>query len=209
MTYLTKGFDVYTNNTIILSSNPSEEISFYSTTKPLRDGKYYYEVNHKEGDLFPILGFSFSLSKIQGFFLLCRKMTFQTYILGNISIFHNNTEKALDRYYDFNFPKLTTGFTVGLAYDSFSKLFSIYYENEVQRFQIKPNFEKTKITPMMFELSSTSKILNDKIHVNFGQETFHYHIPPGYVPWMYSFHILTCSRHNSFFIQFIYLILLF
>ena len=73
--------------------------------------------------------------------------------------------------------------TVGLAFDTYARVFSIIYHNERKNFYIKSATSNDVVEPFIREGSSgTPRILQDNVTVNFGPD-FDYQMPYGYLPW--------------------------
>ena len=109
-------------------------------------------------------------------------------------MYMNSTNKPL-QVYD-RIPSLgqcQSQFVIGVAYDTFSQIFTIYYNNLFQHFNISCKSCGTKVSPYFLEgTTGTERLFKDTIHVNFGSETFHYGPPLGYKPWNQNWIKITC-----------------
>ena len=82
------------------------------------------------------------------------------------------------------------GFTVGVAYDTFSKIFSIYYNHSFVHINVECDNTRKRIGPLFIE--GTGGTFNDNISINFGQNQFTYDIPQGYQPWNTIWKVCSC-----------------
>ena len=172
MTYiLYKSKPIY-NNTVTI--NYSERAY---TTKKRSIGKWYYEFTHISGTNYHLAGFAFGSS------------TIYVYPQGNprlLKIYFTSLsiEEGLKEYNTINFTDVVENHTVGLSFDSFQRIFTVNYNNQIRQFHVKSNEKATKITPILKE-ASDSEVRNfvDTLSANFGEKNFTYSVPLGYLPW--------------------------
>ena len=94
-----------------------------------------------------------------------------------------------------NFTDVVPDSTIGLSFDTYSNIFSIYYKEQIKRFTIKSERKLDKITPFFYEGSNPGETFKDKVSVNFGASPFKYNIS-GFTPWEYNHEEKTCY-HNK------------
>ena len=173
------------NNTTATSTS----LSPLRTSKPCSEGRWYYEITHVSGDGHINFGFGYDYLIDFSFILGANKDVLQKFYLYNYSsiqifmpsmdepIKNETIVRELGPYFQ--------GFTMGVAYDTFTNVFSLYNNNSIINVHIKTKgTNKGKVGPIIIEgTSGGDKIFHDNISVNFGQEPFKYPIPSGYQPW--------------------------
>ena len=72
-----------------------------------------------------------------------------------------------------------------MSFDSYSRIFTVYYENQTQRFTILSESKETKVYPYISVSGSSNPNANfiDTLCMNFGEKEFKYEVPYGYLPW--------------------------
>ena len=193
----------YLDNIATLSSNSSPLI----TNKSPSVGKWYYEVTHCSGSKTLLFGFSVNADTTSSF-LLHATQYLRLYSYRDVQVYYNSTTKTASNYTSLSFPSLETNYTVGLAFDSFSKIFSIYYNENFIHLNIDYTQTIGKVTPFFLEGTGDNVIYRDRIKVNFGKEKFKYKVPFGYKPWQdiwknvectKSYHIFSVISHSFLF----------
>ena len=194
MTYLrTRGNQIFTNNTVKLITLQT----VYFTTKPPSSGRFYFEFTHINGDHYHYVGFAPSNYNVQQgvfFYQQGKKTKIKIFRGYNVSVYYQDTSKAFENYQNLEFDDITSNYTIGIAFDTYARVFSIYSGKQVKRYYVKDNiFNDQKYTPYFGEAYSEDYVFRDEIHVNFGKENFSYGVPYGYLPWGKTEHI-TCIQ---------------
>ena len=194
----------YYNGAIIEGNQFSlESLKPILTTKLQTEGRWYFEVTHISGNDYPCVGFCFDGGvNTQSFVMAHNKQAGLWHIVyyDNINVYMNSLN-PLTSYNDI--PELgqyQSQFTMGFAYDIYTHLFTVYYNNNFYHFNIScKNSCSEKISPVFIEATSgSSLILKDDLKVNFGSEPFVYGLPDGYLPWNSYLPTNTCYTHNYF-----------
>ena len=98
MTFLlSSNGEIIKNNQLEMHSFSSSK-TFYSTTRPLREGRYYYEVTQKSGDFASMAGYSFSRD-LDGFFILFanrgQTINFEVFLYNMYQIYSSSIKVPL------------------------------------------------------------------------------------------------------------------
>ena len=184
------------------------------TTKPCSEGRWYYEITHIGGDICMNFGFSYDYQWYESFVIGANPSVsnyFYVYNYSSILMHISSINDSIVKETPISSIGLySPGFTVGVAYDTFSNIFSIYYNNSFIHINIKnKDSRKGKIGPIFIEGTSGGSLLyHDNIRVNFGQEKFTYDIPLGYQPWNTIWRGCSCihKTHNHYFVLICYYI---
>ena len=96
--------------------------------------------------------------------------------------YQEDMSTKLDQYSSQNFENVIEDHTLGLAFDTYSHMFTVYYDSQVRRTYVTSSKINSKIAPFCSEGSGKLGTYTDKIHVNFGPD-FDKEIPYGYSPW--------------------------
>ena len=200
---------VYEDNVITMITDKG----YYITTKPASEGRWYYEFTHIQGDCFHYVGFAPYYDKYQGFFFYPQgESHIAKFFRGdNITAYIDNSSNHFDQYQDIGLVGLDKNHTIGLAFDSYSMIFTIYYETQIKRFSIKyqQNYPKPqKFSPFFSEAYDDYLRWNDTISLNFGEKPFRYNLPQGYLPWKSALVPISCCK-NDFIIDLRYLLFIF
>ena len=194
---------VFTETTV-----PLRSYNYMFTTKKPLEGRWYYEVTHVGGDNRSMMGFGYD-ENYQSSFLLSKFNTpnWQIYYYENIQVHTVSINTITNPNTDI--PELgsyESGFTVGLAYDTYSQIFTVYYNDRFIHFNINcSNCSNNRISPVFIERTSSEIIYEDILTFNFGTDAFKYGIPKGYLPWNAQPKINTCKENIHIFSQMILL----
>ena len=191
------------NETSLHSTNGTLQSSLpFFTTKQCSEGKWYYELSHIDGDRHVNFGFSYE-NKIPSSFIIGANKDFSKYFYvynySSIQFFFSSNTAIVNETFVPNLGFNEHGFTVGVAYDTFSNIFSVYHNNSFEHFNIRCD-NKKRVGPLFIEGTGGSTIFHDQISVNFGQKPFKYGLPLGYQPWNTIWKSSTCeSKHFTHF----------
>ena len=178
--------NIYTTNTVELMSLERE----CHTTKNPSKGKFYYEMTHLSGQNYHHAGFKYDNMAIYAY----RCANEHTFYL----IYQNTQVIEADNIFDdMSFTDVQPDSTIGLAFDTSSNIFSIFYKNQVKRYTIKSERKWKKVTSYLFEGADVGKTYKDTVKVNFGEENFVYSLPYGYIPWSKST-VASCKNNKRF-----------
>ena len=187
---------IYYNNTVTLRSFKT----YITTTKPAAAGRWYYEVTHIEGNNGGILGYRLNNEQNKGFFIAERSdKSFFIWFYDSIKIYSQSRNTNMQNHQNIDLIDVPDGFTIGLAFDSFSRIFSVFYEDQMFHFNISCQSKDLTVMPHFLETTGIEK--QDTIYVNFGQDSFHYGVPFGYLPWQSTFYYGTCIAKHHFIIS--------
>ena len=181
----------YDNQITLVSDKP-----VYFTTKPASKGRWYYEFTHDHGSYRVICGFSINNVTLNEFFIAEDPERFYIYYYEQAPVYSASDKIIKVEHYTDVGPLLNNlpdGYTIGLGYDTYSQLFTIYYETKVIYYYIKCDEEYQKVTPVFLE--STGEY-EDTISVNF-DGPFKYGLPQGYLQWGTYLKQQTCSSEND------------
>ena len=107
----------------------------------------------------------------------------------------------MKQFQDIDLTDVSDGFTIGLAFDSFSRIFSVFYKDQMFHFNISCESRDFTVIPYFLERTADGVEKQDTIYVNFGQDSFHYGVPFGYLPWQSTFYYGTCITKHHFLIS--------
>ena len=116
---------IFQDNIVVLKSFESPIL----TTKSPSSGRWYYEVTHLEGDYGGIYGFAIGNSD-KGFHIAQTDKDYSfVWHYEGFKFYNSLNNEPIPEYTRIDLPDITSGYTIGLGFDSFSRLFSIYYQN--------------------------------------------------------------------------------
>ena len=200
-------------NGTTLSSNVVSLISYQNmiTTKAPISGRWYYEVTHIKGSNSPSFGFSFGAISSQSFVVGhgyggdSWKVFAYEDIEVNLNSFQSTTVVDIPQLGQYE-----SGFTIGISFDTFSRIFSVFYNNKFYHMNILCTKCLDKITPIFIEATSSDPLIKyeDVIQVNFGSEPFKYGLPTGYMPWNSNKRSITCKKNFLFSLRIVSTILI-
>ena len=183
---------IFYDNIVTLVSSET----YITTTKPSSSGRWYYEVTHIEGDYGGGYGFYINNDNSHGFYIgQTQRSFFYIYKYDGVKVFSSSLENPVSNYDRIPLPNMSVGYTIGLGFDCFSRIFSVIYNNTVIRYTISSQSSSLVVTPSFLE--STGIVRKDKISVNLGQKEFEYPIPFGYLPWKSAFYQCTSVTRTS------------
>ena len=158
---------------IILEST----VQRYLSTKPFSKGRWYYEFTHLEGDNFHLAGFQTNQGE-----------RIHIYPQGQrkclIACFNGMSADGVSGYTDANFNNFTENHTVGLGFDTYSKVFTVQYNDQVKTYNLHYSSSAYRVSPVFLE-AFQNIYYTDRIKVNFGSNPFTYKIPDNHLPWSY------------------------
>lgn len=164
--------------------------NYFNTTKKASRGRWYYEFTHFSGSNRHLAGFCLG----QCIYVYANSLTNDLCIHmpenSDVSV-----KEGLSNYQRLYLSNFVVAHTVGLSFDTYSRIFSLYYKDQVKRFTFQSNKSGDKAQPSFFEANTAN--CKDKISVNFGEKQFQYEIPFGYLPWKSSFPRVTCIQRST------------
>ena len=174
-----------------------------SSTKKPSKGRWYYEFTHISGTNFHGVGFKLqdrSIEVYPGGCADCLKLYYK-----NIEVKENVPSNQ-----NIGFANVVAKHTVGLGFDTYSRVFTINYENQIRKFTVLSSVIETKTYPYVVQAHSSTLNFVDTIYMNFGEKEFKYEVPYGYLPWNKSFKLHTCQyqRKTYSFKEFLIIIIL-
>ena len=174
MAFLVANDKIFKNNIVTLETNSSH----FLTTKPYSQGRWYYEFTHISGDNFHLAGFCVTGNP--------RVYVYPQGSKGHttISFFDRMSVKGYDCYQSLPLSNYSENHTIGLAFNTFTKLFTVIYQNQTLKFQTVYNTKINKVSPCFYEAVDPT-LFTDTISVNLGSKPFQYQIPPNYLPWSF------------------------
>ena len=180
----------------------SQQIVF--TNKPNSEGRWYYEVTHLRGDGCASFGYTYNIKKGNTFIIASNGKSydhFYVYYYNSVNIFLNSSLVS-NRYSPIEDIGLyQSQYTVGIGFDTYSGIFSIYYNNFFHHMNVSCENCGNKVMPIFIEATG-SKIFEDVLNANFGETTFKYGLPSGYKPWNSIWRKETCQMRIHFFNHF-------
>ena len=190
------------NNTVTLTTGQRAE-----TSKKASKGRWYYEFTHENGTNYHEAGFIIGSSSFTVYPQGCANC---------LKIWYNTATKIKEKfnsYQNIGFTDVVELHTVGLGFDTYSRVFTVYYENQIQRFTILSETKETKAHLYIGVSGSSNPNANfiDTVSFNFGEKAFKYGLPYGYLPWGKNNKQYSCSCHkktHSFIIFIVILMLL-
>ena len=196
--------EFFTNNSVTL-----ESLSFAcTTTKAPAQGNWYYEIKHISGDNRHVFGYSINENHSSSFFVQATHQQLFLFSYGSITMSLNSTEQPNGNYTSLPFV-LDDNYIIGVAYNSMTKLFSIYYKEHFVHIQVNHNFANAKVVPYFIEGTAEHGKYSDTIELNFGESQFEYDTPFGYKSWQSMWGSLTCNmRKRIIFSEVLFYILL-
>ena len=153
------------------------------SSKKVSQGRWYYEVKHIDG--YGFISVSFMLNNDEetffGFYQYGDNKNNIIYF-QNVAVYSTQNNKNIKPYTEIGISESTEGSTIGVSFDTYTKIFSVFIGNEQRHFNISAS-KINVVEPLLRELTSggTEKY-SDNIIVNFGPN-FEYDIPYGYLPW--------------------------
>jgi len=169
MAYLILDSQTIYNNTVTLRNGQKAK-----TTPKSVNGRWYYECTHISGDNYHLCGFSIN-SNYGGIYAYpqgcttCIKLHFNTLtVYENIKVDTN-----------VGFTGVIKEHTIGLGFHTYTRTFTIIYDNQTAKFTIRNEIKETSVSPMIFEATP----FEDTISANFGENDFKYQVPYGFLPW--------------------------
>ena len=180
------------DNKITLGSGKPE----YYSTKPASKGRWYYEYTHLQGSRKVLCGFSINNVTSTKFYIGEWPESFYIYYGESVSVYNASDKSIKINLYDKTgsmLNNLPEKYTIGLGYDTYSRLFTIYYNTKVLYYYIKCEEIFQKVTPVFSE--NTGDTYEDTISVNF-DGPFDYGLPQGYLQWGTYLQQKTCSNEN-------------
>ena len=197
--------EISSNNEITLISDQPG----YFTTKPISKGRWYYEFTHVKGDYRVLCGFNLNNDTESSFFITEQPGSFYIFSYVSSPVHSANDKTQIIQNYTTISPMLDNlqdGYTIGLGYDTYTKLLSVYYETEIVYYYINCIDDNQRVTPLFLESTGNYQ---DTIKVNF-DGPFKYSIPNGFLPWGIYLTQSTCITINhdvpdsALFIMFIF-----
>lgn len=175
---------VIENNTITVVNGQGAQ-----TTKNKANGRWYYEFTHESGTNFHLVGYILNAARIfiypQGC-ASCLKLTY----------WDTNVKESINCYDDIGFANVNSKHTIGLSFDTYSRVFTVFYETQMRRFTILTSEKDTRVYPYFYE-GSGSDNFRDTISLNFGENPFKYEVPFGFLPWNQNFGIISCDYRSN------------
>ena len=186
------------SNRVILTS-----YKWLITTKEPSEGLWYYEVEFFNSNPLASIGYNYDADIDKAFDvgprIQAQNSFFSLYFYGQIGIYVNSMNQSVNLSTTLSQLGAYEDETiVGIAYDTYSHIFSIFYKNSFQHINITCPNCGNKVSPIFIESTSrdTSNIYKDEIEVNFGSKPFRYGIPNGYKAWNQVWRIITCNQKN-------------
>ena len=111
----------------------------------------------------------------------------------DLEIYYENTGliEGFDKFTKLNFTNFDAKSAIGVSFDSFTNVFSVYFMNQIRRFTINDTFVNAKVRPVSRETNNQEA--KDRVKFNFGDEKFSREIPVGYTPWCRRIPKETCA----------------
>ena len=174
------------NNTVTLTTGQFAETS----TRP-SNGRLYYEFTHENGTSYHELGFSLDGSRITVY-----PQGREDYL--KIYYYRLSIKENFKSYQNIGFADVVKKHTIGLGFDTYSRIFTVYYEYQIQRFTILSESKETKVRPYIGVSGSDNPNANfiDTVSVNFGENEFKYGLPYGYLPLNKNNRRNSCNCHK-------------
>ena len=120
-----------------------------------------------------------------------------TFAVSNYEAFTLDDNVQIFDYSQVGLTESTKGQTIGAAFDTYTRVFSVIYKNERKNFYIRSATTHDAVEPYIIESSTgTDLYYQDNITVHFGPN-FKYQIPYGYLPWSSNIHLSTCQVNRK------------
>ena len=175
---------VIKNDTITLVN-----AQYAKTTKNKANGRWYYEFTHVSGTNYHLVGFKLDSARFYVYPQGCTSCL-------KLAYWSTDVQEDIACYGDIGFTDVVVDHTIGLSFDTFSRIFTIYYESQIRRFTILTSEKDTRASPDFVEASGSDNFC-DTISLNFGEKPFKYNIPFGFLPWNQKFHFPSCNYKRS------------
>ena len=186
------GTEVYSDTVELVSHNDK-----FLTTKAAAPGRWYYEFTHHNGSNTHMIGFMIGNSNSNSFHIMPRGSSdvFYLHYYDGIEAFSTSNGTKLEVFSSMEFDNVQNNHTVGVAFDSYSRIFSLFYEQQAKHFFISTATKGEKVTPCFLEGTPTfgSEIIyRDFVSLKFNGD-FYYNVPYGYTPWGLPYKPCTCE----------------
>ena len=189
--------------------------TYFTTTKNACPGRWYYEFTHLGGSYTYLVGFSIGETAKYAFFTYPMGQKHDLYLYyynDSISGHSTHDNSVIDPFSRIDFDSLNENPTIGIAFDSYTRIITIIYNNQSRYYHISTPNRNLNVSPFLQEGSpgSGSKVpYKDNVSVNFGQDDFVYKVPYGYLPWIVPYHPCTCKIKTRITTPIIFVFLLF
>ena len=175
---------VISNNSITIVNGEGAE-----TTKKKANGRWYYEFTHVSGTGYHLVGFNLSSARFFAYPQGCTSCL-------KIGYWDTRVQEDIDCFENIGFTNVSVDHTIGLSFDTFSRVFTIFYESQIRKFTILTSEKDTRASPYFYEATGSDRY-RDTISLNFGEKPFKYDVPFGFLPWNQNFRFASCNYRRS------------
>ena len=195
MVYLLSHSQIHYDNIASLETNKSA----YQTTKPASKGRWYFEYTHLSGDRYYIAGFHIH-GRVISVYPQGSGTGLKIYFANGIEV------EGYEPYQSIGLSNFVYNQTVGLAYDTYSEVFSVYCDQQEMHFQTRCNTNNiVTVSPYFDEAIDRVRSFKDTLSVDFGGMMFKYQVPKYYLPWGFIFHSKSTKIPSKIFSRFLLL----